>query len=139
MVEALLLPKLHNNSIIFCKKKKFFRNWSHDGWFSLTALITSPLYSDTELSSGDILGDLPADASEEEIATRLAAAGIDKETAKKMVGAVKGGGSKSEFFLKKIFEMILSTSHMQQLLSFRKKKWTWGGLSQYCCFIAYTA
>ena len=52
------------------------------------------------LSSGDILGDLPADASEEEIASRLAAAGIDQETAKKMVGAVKSGGSKSEFFFK---------------------------------------
>merc|ERR1719225_112130 len=40
----------------------------------------------------DILADISPDASEEEIAARFAAAGIDSETAKKMVGAVKGGG-----------------------------------------------
>jgi len=44
----------------------------------------------------DLLGDISPDASEEEIASRLAAAGIDPDTAKKMVGAVKGGGMSPE-------------------------------------------
>merc|ERR1719228_1073027 len=44
---------------------------------------------------GDILGDLSPDASEEEIQSRLAAAGIDPETAKTMAGAVRGGGGLS--------------------------------------------
>lgn len=44
----------------------------------------------------DILGDLPADASEEEIAKRLAAAGITGDAAKQMMAAVKGGGPNME-------------------------------------------
>ena len=72
--------------------------------------------SNTALSSGDILGDISPDASEEEIAIRLAAAGIDKETAKKMVGAVKGGGSKSEFFYENI---SFNSLHVQSILTTR--------------------
>merc|ERR550532_1536505 len=44
----------------------------------------------------DLLGDLPADASEEEIAKRLAAAGISGDAAKQMMAAVKGGGMSAE-------------------------------------------
>merc|ERR1719422_1002398 len=40
----------------------------------------------------DLLGDLPANASEEEIASRLAAAGITGDAAKQMMSAVKSGG-----------------------------------------------
>merc|ERR1719245_2489888 len=52
------------------------------------------LYGKTVVKNmqGDVLGDLPADASEEEIAKRLAAAGITGEAAKQMMAAVKGGG-----------------------------------------------
>jgi len=46
--------------------------------------------------AGDVLGDLPADASEEEIAKRLAAAGITGDAAKQMMAAVKGGGPNME-------------------------------------------
>merc|ERR1719418_497445 len=41
-----------------------------------------------------LLDGLPADASEEEIAKRLAAAGVTGEAAKQMMAAVKGGGRK---------------------------------------------
>jgi len=56
----------------------------------------------------DILGDISPDASEEEIAARLAAAGIDSETAKKMVGAVKGGGMTPE--TRALMEQVLAGS-----------------------------
>merc|ERR1711973_897602 len=39
----------------------------------------------------DLLGDLPANASEEEIESRLAAAGITGDAAKQMMSAVKSG------------------------------------------------
>jgi len=55
----------------------------------------------------DILGDISPDASEEEIAARLAAAGIDSETAKKMVGAVKGGGISPE--TRALMEQVLAS------------------------------
>jgi len=42
--------------------------------------------------TGSLLDGLPADASEEEIAKRLAAAGVTGEAAKQMMAAVKGGG-----------------------------------------------
>merc|ERR1719219_226768 len=57
--------------------------------------------------AGDILGDISPDASEEEIAIRLAAAGIDSETAKKMVGAVKGGGMTPE--TRALMEQVLAS------------------------------
>merc|ERR1719382_1258155 len=57
--------------------------------------------------AGDILGDISPDASEEEIAVRLAAAGIDPETAKKMVGAVKGGGMTPE--TRALMEQVLAS------------------------------
>ena len=69
----------------------------------------TPQDIDTHSSSGDILGDLPPDASEEEIQSRLAAAGIDPETAKSMAGAVRGGGGRKFGFFR-IFSLILSTS-----------------------------
>jgi len=40
----------------------------------------------------DLLGDLPANASEEEIASRLAEAGVTGEAAKQMMSAMKNGG-----------------------------------------------
>merc|ERR1719150_851802 len=43
-----------------------------------------------------LLDGLPADASEEEIAKRLAAAGVTGEAAKQMMAAVKGGGPNME-------------------------------------------
>jgi len=55
----------------------------------------------------DILGDISPDASEEEIAARLAAAGIDSETAKKMVGAVKSGGMSPE--TRALMEQVLAS------------------------------
>merc|ERR1719195_787531 len=46
--------------------------------------------------TGSLLDGLPADASEEEIAKRLAAAGVTGEAAKQMMAAVKGGGPNME-------------------------------------------
>ena len=62
----------------------------------------TPQDIDPHSSSGDILGDLPPDASEEEIQSRLAAAGIDPETAKSMAGAVRGGGGRKFGFSQNI-------------------------------------
>jgi len=55
----------------------------------------------------DILADISPDASEEEIAARFAAAGIDSETAKKMVGAVKSGGMTPE--TRALMEQVLAS------------------------------
>jgi len=55
---------------------------------------------------GDLLSGLSPNASEEEIASRLAAAGIDSETAKKMVGAVKSGGMSAE--TRALMEQVLA-------------------------------
>jgi len=54
----------------------------------------------------DLLSGLSPNASEEEIASRLAAAGIDSETAKKMVGAVKSGGMSAE--TRALMEQVLA-------------------------------
>jgi len=61
--------------------------------------------------SGDLLGDLPANASEEEIASRLAAAGITGDAAKQMMSAVKsGGGGAMSAETRKLMEQILASS-----------------------------
>jgi len=59
----------------------------------------------------DLLGDLPANASEEEIASRLAAAGITGDAAKQMMSAVKsGGGGAMSAETRKLMEQILASS-----------------------------
>lgn len=60
--------------------------------------------------SGDLLGDLPANASEEEIASRLAAAGITGDAAKQMMSAVKSGGGAMSAETRKLMEQILASS-----------------------------
>jgi len=61
--------------------------------------------------SGDLLGDLPANASEEEIESRLAAAGITGDAAKQMMSAVKsGGGGAMSAETRKLMEQILASS-----------------------------
>merc|ERR1719481_1937549 len=59
---------------------------------------------------GDLLGDLPANASEEEIASRLAAAGITGDAAKQMMSAVKSGGGAMSAETRKLMEQILASS-----------------------------
>merc|ERR1711973_119274 len=60
---------------------------------------------------GDLLGDLPANASEEEIESRLAAAGITGDAAKQMMSAVKsGGGGAMSAETRKLMEQILASS-----------------------------
>merc|ERR1719300_1304853 len=58
----------------------------------------------------DLLGDLPANASEEEIASRLAAAGITGDAAKQMMSAVKSGGGAMSAETRKLMEQILASS-----------------------------
>jgi len=59
----------------------------------------------------DLLGDLPANASEEEIESRLAAAGITGDAAKQMMSAVKsGGGGAMSAETRKLMEQILASS-----------------------------
>jgi len=59
--------------------------------------------------SGDLLGDLPANASEEEIASRLAAAGVTGEAAKQMMSAMKNGGGAMSAETRKLMEQILAS------------------------------
>merc|ERR1711973_649442 len=59
----------------------------------------------------DLLGDLPANASEEEIESRLAAAGITGDAAKQMMSAVKSGsGGAMSAETRKLMEQILASS-----------------------------
>jgi len=59
--------------------------------------------------SGDLLGDLPANASEEEIASRLAAAGVTGDAAKQMMSAMKSGGGAMSAETRKLMEQILAS------------------------------
>ena len=67
--------------------------------------------------SGDLLGDLPANASEDEIAARLAAAGVSGEAAKKMMSAVKaGGGGRKYYRVSYKYSLYLMLRILQKLL-----------------------
>jgi len=66
---------------------------------------------------GGILGDLPADASEEEISERLKAAGLSDSDAKMMMKANKGKGLSPE--ARALMENILASSASQDEISNR--------------------
>jgi len=66
---------------------------------------------------GDILGGLPANASEEEIAQRLKAAGLSEAEAKKMTKAVKAKGLSAES--RALMEQILASNSSQDEISSR--------------------
>merc|ERR1711970_264422 len=66
---------------------------------------------------GGILGDLPADASEEEISERLKAAGLSESDAKMMMKANKGKGLSPE--ARALMENILASSASQDEISNR--------------------
>jgi len=65
----------------------------------------------------DILGDLPADASDEEIAARLKAAGLSDSDAKMMMKATKGKGLSPE--ARALMEQILASTASQDEISSR--------------------
>jgi len=68
-------------------------------------------------NGGDILGDLPADASDEEIAARLKAAGLSDSDAKMMMKATKGKGLSPE--ARALMEQILASTASQDEISSR--------------------
>ena len=92
----------------------------HGYWFTLTKFDYTYPNIDIGYCLEDLLGDISPDASEEEIASRLAAAGIDPDTAKKMVGAVKGGGSKLSVLGDKYFHL-----HVRIIVLPVITIWTW--------------
>jgi len=66
---------------------------------------------------GDILGGLPANASEEEIRQRLKAAGLSEDDAKNMTKAVKAKGLSAES--RALMEQILASNSSQDEISSR--------------------
>merc|ERR1719427_581718 len=68
-------------------------------------------------NGGDILGGLPANASEEEIRQRLKAAGLSEDDAKNMTKAVKAKGLSAES--RALMEQILASNSSQDEISSR--------------------
>jgi len=60
------------------------------------------------LLTGDILGDLPPNASEEDVKKALAAAGLTGDDATQMMAIVRGGGMSAE--TRKLMEQIMANS-----------------------------
>jgi len=85
--------------------------------FLKIGLNTSPKNVYTTFFSGGVLAGLPADASEEEIAERLRAAGLSEADAKMMMKANKGKGLSPE--ARALMESILASTASQDEISSR--------------------